>query len=131
MLVQLRWKDERLAYSNFSQMTELIGQRPIVDRVWRPHIFGSNEHESSLMGLTFTDQVISITPHGDVLYSARVGVYKQPLCDMFPSSVVDYATCLTYCMSWPLVKAHLHIKKSYFQNVETRLHILESMPAQL
>ncbi|XP_046665759.1 pH-sensitive chloride channel 2-like [Homalodisca vitripennis] len=99
MLVQLRWKDERLAYSNFSEMTELIGQRPIVDRVWRPHIFGSNEHESSLMGLTFTDQVISITPHGDVLYSARF--HTKLRCETeegkFP---FDYQTCHLIMNNW-------------------------------
>lgn len=73
MLVQLRYRDHRLAYNLLSpKRTFLLGEEALRDKIWVPHIIIKNERNSALMGLDGKDVFVSISPEGDVLYSYRM-----------------------------------------------------------
>lgn len=71
MLVQLRWRDHRLSYRDVSNYTELIGQKPMLSMMWFPHLFLANEGESTIMGASYRDELVSILPDGEILFSRR------------------------------------------------------------
>lgn len=70
MLIQLRWQDDRLTYKNISEIAELVGQNYLVQKLWFPNVFISN-NKISVTRFTLKDQVVSIMPNGEVILSNR------------------------------------------------------------
>ncbi|XP_026318782.1 glycine receptor subunit alpha-2-like, partial [Hyposmocoma kahamanoa] len=99
-LLQLRWTDDRLAYSLHSpKRTKIIGENDLRQRIWVPHLYMSNEQSSSLMGTDSKDVLISIAPDGEVVFSRRLQavLYCWMNLQKFP---FDDQTCSMNLESW-------------------------------
>lgn len=68
ILVRYRWLDPRLKHGG---TVTIEGEDMLRDRVWTPHLYLVNEHESRVMGSGSQDVLVSIQPDGTVLYSTR------------------------------------------------------------
>jgi Neurotransmitter-gated ion-channel ligand binding domain. len=66
--MRYRWVDPRLAHN---AKENYLGEINLRDRVWTPHLYLVNEHDSRIMGSGRQDILISVQPDGTVLYSTR------------------------------------------------------------
>ncbi|XP_019880945.1 pH-sensitive chloride channel 2 isoform X2 [Aethina tumida] len=110
MLVQLRYRDHRLAYNLLSpKRTFLLGEEALRDKIWVPHIIIKNERNSALMGLDGKDVFVSISPEGDVLYSYRMTstFYCWMNLQKFP---FDVQICELIWVSWTYNASNLILK---------------------
>ncbi|XP_067005497.2 pH-sensitive chloride channel 2 [Anabrus simplex] len=73
LLLQFRYEDPRLAFGNAApHIHEIVGEAELLDRIWIPHIYLSNEHKSDIMGTQAKDVLISIYPDGLVIFALRL-----------------------------------------------------------
>ncbi|XP_075222865.1 secretory chloride channel [Lycorma delicatula] len=96
IVIRYRWLDERLAHDGSDT---LEGEGILREKVWTPHLYLVNEHESHVMGSSRPDVLVSIQPDGTVLYSTRMKVTLLCLMDLkkFP---FDSQTCPLVLESW-------------------------------
>ncbi|KAE9545117.1 hypothetical protein AGLY_000660 [Aphis glycines] len=91
LLIRYRWRDDRLVHS--SSKSSIQGENKLKERVWTPHVYIVNEHDSNIMGSGRQDILVTVQPDGTVLYSAR-SLKVSLLCMMnlqkFP---FDQQTC--------------------------------------
>lgn len=72
MLLELRWEDPRLRYSNLNTtISLLIGEKFLFDNIWIPHIFMTNEKNSLILGPIRKDDLITVLPTATVLFTTR------------------------------------------------------------
>lgn len=93
LMLRYRWKDPRLAFSATAPaMTKVIGETLLRERIWVPHVYLVNEHESRVMGTGREDVIVTIRPSGTVLFSTRIKVTMLCIMDLqkFP---FDKQTC--------------------------------------
>lgn len=69
ILIRYRWRDDRLVHS--SSKSSIQGENKLKERVWTPHVYIVNEHDSNIMGSGRQDILVTVQPDGTVLYSAR------------------------------------------------------------
>lgn len=113
-LLQLRWTDQRLAYSLYSpDRTKIIGENDLRQRIWVPHLYMSNEQSSSLMGTDSKDVLISIAPDGEVLFSRRMQAVLYCWMDLqkFP---FDEQVCSMNLESCKLICLLIQLKVSKY-----------------
>ncbi|CAG9865512.1 unnamed protein product [Phyllotreta striolata] len=100
ILVQMRYRDERLSYKAVSPAREIImGEEALRNRIWVPHLILSNEKESTLMGLSAKDVFVRIFPDGEVVYAYRMSTLFFCWMNLkkFP---FDYQVCDLTWVSW-------------------------------
>ncbi|XP_050053141.1 pH-sensitive chloride channel 2-like isoform X2 [Aphis gossypii] len=106
LLIRYRWRDDRLVHS--SSKSSIQGENKLKERVWTPHVYIVNEHDSNIMGSGRQDILVTVQPDGTVLYSARLKV--SLLCMMnlqkFP---FDQQTCPLILESWTYNNTHLEL----------------------
>ncbi|KAG5886618.1 hypothetical protein JTB14_037394 [Gonioctena quinquepunctata] len=127
ILVQLLYKDSRLAYSEISPKRGVIlGEESVRDRIWVPHIIIMNERESNLMGLDGKDVLVQISPDGSVIYSYRMNTMFYCWMDLqkFP---FDQQICHIQWVSWVYNVSNLILKWEQTRPflVATNLHLTE------
>ncbi|KAJ8929816.1 hypothetical protein NQ314_017413 [Rhamnusium bicolor] len=78
ILVQLHYRDQRLNYSKISPgRGNILGELPLRNKIWVPHIVIYNEKDSSLMGLDGKDVFVQISPRAYNTSSLHLN-WKQP-----------------------------------------------------
>lgn len=98
-LLQLSFQDKRLAYKEFNRYDNILGQKHLSERLWLPHIFFSNERESSILGTDEKDVLTSLSPEGNVIISTRMQATLY--CWMnFKKFPFDQQFCSTVLESW-------------------------------
>ncbi|CAH1100562.1 unnamed protein product [Psylliodes chrysocephalus] len=110
MLVQLRYRDERLRYKEVSPRREIIiGEQALRNKLWVPHIIMANEKESSLMGLSAKDVFVQIFPDGEVIFTYRMSTlfYCWMNLKKFP---FDFQVCDITWVSWAYNSSNLTLK---------------------
>lgn len=93
IMLRYRWRDPRLAYSATApSMSKVIGEKVIRERIWVPHVYLVNEHESRVMGADKEDVIVTVKPSGTVLFSTRIKVTMMCIMNLqkFP---FDQQTC--------------------------------------
>lgn len=113
LMLRYRWTDPRLAFAETSPaMTKVIGETVIRERIWVPHVYLVNEHESQVMGAGKEDVIVTIKPSGTVLFSTRIKVTMMCIMDLqkFP---FDQQNCPMVFESWMYntTEMHLHWEK--------------------
>ncbi|KAH8382356.1 hypothetical protein KR009_002997 [Drosophila setifemur] len=100
-LLQLRYKDPRLAFGNLvpNRKQPIMGETKLKKIIWVPHIFLTNEQTSSVLGTSAPDELTSIYPDGTVVISTRIQatLYCWMNYQKFP---FDEQTCTTILESW-------------------------------
>ncbi|KAH8294959.1 hypothetical protein KR018_004737 [Drosophila ironensis] len=100
-LLQLRYQDPRLAFSNYvpDRKQPIMGEASLKQMIWVPHIFLTNEQTSSVLGTSSPDELTTIYPDGTVLISTRLQatLYCWMNYRKFP---FDDQTCTTILESW-------------------------------
>lgn len=73
-MLQFRHVDPRLVFREVApnRMQSIMGERPLRDLIWTPHIFLANERSSSILGTSEKDVLISVSPDGTVILSQRI-----------------------------------------------------------
>lgn len=73
ILLQFRWRDVRLAFNQLapSDSAEVVCQRGIVERIWIPNIYITNEKHSLTMADLTEDLMVTVLPDGNVMLSVR------------------------------------------------------------
>ncbi|CAH0563686.1 unnamed protein product [Brassicogethes aeneus] len=127
ILVQLSYKDNRLKYSHISpKRGSLLGEEPLRDKIWVPHIIIKNERSSALMGLDGKDIFMSISPDGDVTYSYRMTTtfYCWMNLQKFP---FDSQICELMWASWTYNSSNLRLSWHPVDPVKvaSNLHLTE------
>ncbi|KAJ1529931.1 hypothetical protein ONE63_006659 [Megalurothrips usitatus] len=100
LMIRYRWKDPRLAYSvTAPTISKVIGEKVIRERIWVPHVYLVNEHESKVMGADKEDVIVTVKPSGTVLFSIRIKVTMMCIMNLqkFP---FDQQTCPMIFESW-------------------------------
>lgn len=103
-LLQLSFQDKRLAYKEFNRYDNILGQKHLSERLWLPHIFFSNERESSILGTDEKDVLTSLSPEGNVIISTRMqatlycwmNFKKFPFDQQFCSTVLESCKWLEF-----------------------------------
>ncbi|KAJ8957454.1 hypothetical protein NQ318_004935 [Aromia moschata] len=127
ILVQLHYTDARLMYSNISpKRGNILGEEPLRNKIWIPHLIINNERESSLMGLDGKDVFVQMSPSGEVRYSYRMTTtfYCWMNLQKFP---FDYQICNLQWVSWPYNNTNIILqwrKVRPFQ-LASNLHLTE------
>uniref|UniRef100_A0A224XPJ9 Putative cation transporter family protein n=1 Tax=Panstrongylus lignarius TaxID=156445 RepID=A0A224XPJ9_9HEMI len=95
ILVRYRWLDSRLSHSN----GVIEGEETLRNKLWTPHLYLVNEHDSTIMGTGKEDVLVSIQTDGTVLYSFRLKMKLLCLMDLqkFP---FDDQKCPLELESW-------------------------------
>lgn len=98
-LLQLNFVDLRLAFQKYApeRKENILGQKHLSERLWLPHIFFSNERESSILGTDEKDVLTSISPEGRVIISTRLqatlycwmNFKKFPFDEQYCSTVLE------------------------------------------
>lgn len=99
MLVQYRFTDERLAYEKISpKRTIMVGEEPLRNKIWIPHLVLRNEKDTEIMGLEGKDMYVAITPKGEIIFSYRMSATIYCWMDLkkFP---FDTQICEIYLQS--------------------------------
>ncbi|XP_075155662.1 pH-sensitive chloride channel 2-like [Haematobia irritans] len=100
-LMQLRYKDPRLAFEKYAsdRSQSILGESSLRSVIWVPHIFLANEHDSSVLGTSEKDVLTSISPDGTVIISSRIQatLYCWMKLQKFP---FDEQYCPTILESW-------------------------------
>lgn len=96
VLIRYRWVDHRLA-RNITY--NIQGEKLVRDKLWTPHVYIVNEHESRVMGSGTQDITVTVLPDGTVLYSTRIKVTLLCLMNLrkFP---FDEQKCPLNLESW-------------------------------
>ncbi|KAK7586004.1 hypothetical protein V9T40_003880 [Parthenolecanium corni] len=68
VLIRYRWMDKRLARN---VTYNIQGETLVKERLWTPHLYIVNEHDSRIMGSSSQDVLVTVMPDGTVLYSTR------------------------------------------------------------
>lgn len=73
ILLQIRWKDFRLAFNNIApaDSSEVICQTGILERIWIPNVYITNEKYSLTMADFSDDVMVTVLPDGNVMLSIR------------------------------------------------------------
>lgn len=76
VLLQLRWQDVRLAFEDLAPMdsSEVVCQRGILDRIWIPSVYITNEKHPLTVADFTEDLMVTVLPDGNVMLSARYDV---------------------------------------------------------
>lgn len=127
MLVQYRYHDYRLQYEKISpNRGVMLGEEPLRNKIWVPHIVLTNERENSIMGLEGSDQFVSISPEGEVIYSYRMTATIYCWMDLkkFP---FDAQECHLEFRSWTYNGSKLLLTWDDFEPVKVanQLHLTE------
>ncbi|XP_024085916.1 glycine receptor subunit alpha-2-like isoform X2 [Cimex lectularius] len=95
LLVRYKWLDHRLKFNG--SITE--GEETLRSKLWTPHLYLVNEHDSRIMGSGKEDVLIQIHPDGTVHYSSRLKVTLLCLMNLqkFP---FDSQLCPLELESW-------------------------------
>lgn len=73
------------------------GETLVKERLWTPHLYIVNEHDSRIMGSSSQDVLVTVMPDGTVLYSTRcvdnqivkcVFIYFTFISPLSPSQVL-------------------------------------------
>ncbi|XP_014243858.1 glycine receptor subunit alpha-4-like [Cimex lectularius] len=100
MLLEMSWLDTRLNYSNLETgIMNLMGEKFLLDTIWVPHIYLTNEKDSAVMGFLRKDDLISISPSGFVVFTTRLrtSLTCQLQLEKFP---FDQQSCQLIMDSW-------------------------------
>lgn len=65
--MRYRWLDPRLEHSK----GVIEGEETLRNKIWTPHLYLVNEHDSTIMGTGKEDVLVSVQQDGTVLYSFR------------------------------------------------------------
>ena len=65
------WKDERLSYPPYGNISELRSSIKMLDEIWKPDTFFLNGQGSYLHTITYSNKFFRISSIGNVLYSQR------------------------------------------------------------
>ncbi|XKL60246.1 hypothetical protein PGB90_001262 [Kerria lacca] len=141
ILIRYRWLDERLARN---VTYNIQGETLVKDKLWTPHLYIVNEHESRIMGSSSQDILVTVMPDGTVLYSTRLKVTLLCLMNLrkFP---FDEQECPLILESWtyntndiillweqysPVVQnTHLHMTEYNLMSIWTNsTFVLYSLP---
>ncbi|KAL1129818.1 hypothetical protein AAG570_012762, partial [Ranatra chinensis] len=95
MLVSYRWIDPRLNHTG----PIIEGEGTLRDKLWTPHLYLVNEHDSKVMGSGQADVLISIDTDGTVSYTTRLKATLLCLMNLkkFP---FDNQKCPLVLESW-------------------------------
>ncbi|XP_076764753.1 LOW QUALITY PROTEIN: pH-sensitive chloride channel 2-like [Xylocopa sonorina] len=73
MMLQFRYLDERLKFSNIApHLSQIYGGQFAHDLIWTPTVYVSNEPSSAIMGNSVKDILVSIDPSGMVILNTRL-----------------------------------------------------------
>ncbi|KAB0791640.1 hypothetical protein PPYR_03440 [Photinus pyralis] len=127
MLVAYRYTDYRLRYSDLSpDRGAMLGEELLRNKIWVPHVILMNERENSIMGLEGNDQFVSISPHGEVIYSYRMTATIYCWMDLkkFPFDAQD---CHITFRSWTYNASKLLLRWDVVDPVKVanQLHLTE------
>ncbi|XP_065204871.1 pH-sensitive chloride channel 2-like [Planococcus citri] len=110
LLIQLRWKDERLSYSDKDLNIEKIsGEKDFLHHIWSPYIYLANERAALIRGKQNKDVTVNILPDGTVLYDSRL--ITSVVCGVklgrFP---LDQQKCYFNIDTWKFTSSDLLLK---------------------
>ncbi|XP_025420247.1 glycine receptor subunit alpha-4-like [Sipha flava] len=74
VLLQLRWQDVRLAFDDLARVdtSEVVCQKGILDRIWIPNVYITNEKHSLTIADFTEDLMVTVLPDGNVMLSVRL-----------------------------------------------------------
>ncbi|XP_026274381.1 pH-sensitive chloride channel 2 isoform X1 [Frankliniella occidentalis] len=110
LMLRYRWRDPRLSYSATAPtMSRVIGEKVIRERIWVPHVYLVNEHDSRVMGADKEDVIVTVKPSGTVLFSIRIKVTMMCIMNLqkFP---FDQQTCPMVFESWMYNTTEMKLK---------------------
>ncbi|KAK3915325.1 pH-sensitive chloride channel 2 [Frankliniella fusca] len=110
LMLRYRWKDPRLEYKHTAPTTHrVIGEKVIRERIWVPHVYLVNEHDSRVMGADKEDVIVTVKPSGTVLFSIRIKVTMMCIMNLqkFP---FDQQTCPMVFESWMYNTTEMKLK---------------------
>uniref|UniRef100_A0A0A1XSF6 pH-sensitive chloride channel 2 n=1 Tax=Zeugodacus cucurbitae TaxID=28588 RepID=A0A0A1XSF6_ZEUCU len=128
VLLQLRFLDPRLTFRKVAPKRKqpILGEKPLRDTLWMPHIFLANEKDSSLLGTNEKDILTSISPDGTVIISSRIKatLYCWMNLQKFP---FDEQQCSTMLESWMYNTSELvlHWEQKRPITMDPALHLTE------
>ncbi|XP_050523407.1 pH-sensitive chloride channel 2-like [Daktulosphaira vitifoliae] len=111
LLLQFRWRDIRLSYGylTLNDVTEVISRRIILERIWIPNIYITNERHSLTLA-DFTDDLsVTVLPDGYVMFAVRLktSVFCWLKLGRFP---FDHQQCHLILESWRYDISQLTLK---------------------
>ncbi|KAH8242561.1 hypothetical protein KR032_000077 [Drosophila birchii] len=127
-LLQLRYKDPRLAFSEYMphRRQPIMGEQGLKQLIWVPHIFLTNEQTSSILGTSAKDELTTIYPDGTILVSTRLQatLYCWMNFQKFP---FDEQKCTTILESWMYNTSvvELHWETTNAVSFDTQLQLTE------
>lgn len=73
VLLQLRWQDVRLAFDDLARVdsSEAVCQKGILERIWIPNVYITNEKHSLTMADFTEDLMVTVLQDGNVMLSVR------------------------------------------------------------
>lgn len=71
MFIRQRWNDSRLAYNPLPRLKSLELDSKVMNQVWVPDLFITNEKAASFHVVTVPNKLMHIYPSGEVFYSVR------------------------------------------------------------
>lgn len=90
LTVRQRWWDDRLTYNSYDGKIKYIRAPPC--RVWKPDLFFANEIEAEEHEIFAPNELLRISPNGEVLFSKRVTLRLS--CTMnFRNFPFDFQRC--------------------------------------
>ncbi|KAL5011788.1 hypothetical protein ScPMuIL_010339, partial [Solemya velum] len=75
------WKDTRLKFLNTSVNNTLELDSKLMEKVWVPDIYFSNEKEAKVHDVTVPNKLMHLRPDGSVFYSIRISLTLT--CEMY------------------------------------------------
>lgn len=72
ILLELKWNDSRLNFENYNTSIDALhSEKYLMNSIWLPHVFLSNERDSLVMGFLRKDDFIIIHRNGLVIFTTR------------------------------------------------------------
>ncbi|XP_060575011.1 glycine receptor subunit alpha-2-like [Ruditapes philippinarum] len=97
IFLRQKWEDNRLKYDNMTDLEWLEMDNKMMDKVWVPDTYFSNEKKASVHDVTVPNRMMHIYKNGTVLYSSRLSLtlscnmklQKYPLDEQICPIVVE------------------------------------------
>ncbi|XP_053400592.1 glycine receptor subunit alpha-2-like [Mercenaria mercenaria] len=97
IFLRQKWEDKRLKYENMTDLEWLEMDNKMMDKVWVPDTYFSNEKKASVHDVTVPNRMMHLYKNGTVLYSSRLSLtlscnmklQKYPLDEQICPIVVE------------------------------------------
>ncbi|CAN7980903.1 unnamed protein product, partial [Ixodes pacificus] len=99
MYLRLAWKDPRLSMRRFGiNSTLTLNGQHLLSRMWKPDLFFVNAKEVRTHGVTMPNELLQLSPDGDILISIRLTM-KLSCLMLFHNFPFDKQKC--YALARP------------------------------